>query len=301
MKTKTIISTILGLSLLYGLLPAQTEEFRFKLYMESLANGKKDTLELGVGPDGLVGCVYDSTLCPVYADPFFDTAHVGAFIVDREWGTWENKEFDTIRVDCPMYVKKRVGIHGRDMVIVFPLSACPIRFSWNQSLLGYGNVKSPMFTNWFSGRRYDVGQGHHWRPFYLDMSKDSSFELTTFENPGSATYDSLVYLTYIRDSSGQEHAYVHVFVCLGERFVKNEEPKRMESVRISPNPVRHQLRLESVVPLTSWRIYTTYGQLLREGMESTETINCENLPQGLYILDCEDAQGGRCFVRFIRI
>ena len=48
MKTKILSVTILALALSSLHFASGQESFSFKLYMESLANGKKDTLELDV-------------------------------------------------------------------------------------------------------------------------------------------------------------------------------------------------------------------------------------------------------------
>ena len=50
MKTKILSGTILALAFSALHFASGQEEFSFKLYMESLANGKKDTLELGFSP-----------------------------------------------------------------------------------------------------------------------------------------------------------------------------------------------------------------------------------------------------------
>lgn len=61
MKSKqTIIAAILALS--FAASVSGQEEFRFKLYLESLSNGKKDTLDLVFSEQGYrnTQCEYDS-------------------------------------------------------------------------------------------------------------------------------------------------------------------------------------------------------------------------------------------------
>ena len=107
------------------------EEFTFKLYMESLANGKMDTLELGASPNGCMGCDYDSSLCSPVFYPFDDTiAHIGAFAVTGEprYFDYENNgnNFDTNYdppLECPIFLKKRIVPLDYDMVVVDELSS----------------------------------------------------------------------------------------------------------------------------------------------------------------------------------
>ncbi|MDE5575449.1 MAG: T9SS type A sorting domain-containing protein, partial [Bacteroidales bacterium] len=296
MKAKYILAVFCGM-LLCEALSAQTEEFRFKLYMESLSSGKKDTLELGVGPNGIVGCDYDSTLCTVYTEPFFDTVdHIGAFIVDDERGCrnwdirydWSNERGDTIRVNCPMYLKKRIGRLSNDMVIIFPLSELPIVFRWNQALLQDPMVYRPVFTNWCSGRRYCVGQGVNWKMLGTFMHIASSYELDNYDRPGKRG-DSITFLTYIQDSSGQEHAYMHMFVCLGEidRFSSNQIEKEESLVKIFPNPAKERFVWKSEIPIKHWQVFSQNGRIVIEGNDNQQEIDCQGWASGFYVFRWE--------------
>lgn len=302
MKARYILAVFCGMLLCEAFLSAQTEEFRFKLYMESLSTGKKDTLELGVGPNGIVGCDYDSALCPVYTDPFFDTMnHIGAFIVD-EYMLYSLYRGDTIRVNCPMYLKKRIGKLGVDMNILIPLNECPIRFSWDQSLLQDASVQIPVLTNWIPGYRPDVGQGYYWRPFYVDMSKQSSLEFNFFDKPG-ATVDSLIYFVYVQDSSMREHAYVYVIVCLGEPdWLTNQRGKAPQELRIIPNPARNTFVWESDALIHSWQVYSVSGKLVCSGRGTDREIDCHQWSPGVYIWRGFDAtKAVRCHTRIIKL
>ena len=159
------------------------EEFTFKLYMESLANGKKDTLELGASPNGLTGCDYDSALCPPVLYPFNDTmSHIGAFAVTGEPRYFDyeynGNNFDTNYdppLECPVFLKKRIVPLRYDMVIVFPASAVPIRLSWDSVLLSDPAVASPVLTDFRPSLRWDViGIGSNYKEW---MSECSSFTI----------------------------------------------------------------------------------------------------------------------------
>ena len=107
MRTKIITGTILALALSsLHFASGQEAEFSFKLYMESLANGKKDTLELGISPDGHIGCDYQNVDADVVFDPFLDQqTHIGAFVTpDRQW----NEERFQYRRKIPIHPQ----LHG---------------------------------------------------------------------------------------------------------------------------------------------------------------------------------------------
>ena len=307
MKAKYILAVFCGM-LLCEALSAQTEEFRFKLYLESLSSGKKDTLELGVGPNGIVGCDYDSTLCTVYTEPFFDTVeHIGAFIVDDEYyGNWDahynwwHDQGDTIRVNCPMYLKKRIGKLGYDMVIIYPLSELPIVFRWDQSLLQAPMVQRPVFTNWCSGGRYCVGQGVKWRPLGTYMHSASYCELYGYDIPGTRG-DSITYLTYIQDSSGKEHIYMHMFVCLGD-WTLNEQIEEAESyVKVFPNPAKEKFVWKSEIPIKYWQVFSSTGRIMQEGNGQKQEVDCFCWKSGIYYWRGITMEDRLFIVKFIKL
>ncbi len=302
MKTKTIISTILGMSLLYGLLPAQTEEFRFKLYMESLANGKKDTLELGVGPDGYGwggnepwgvwhDCQYDSTLCPVYTEPFFDTVeHIGAFVVP---GTDAFREHtDTLRVLCPFYAKKRIGLLGVDMVVVLPASARPVKVSWDRELMQSPIVETPILTTFEHRARWDRDASSL---STLKVIMSDKHECEVGKAHGISRYDSVAALAYIKDSMGGEHPYVQFFILTGQdRHAAVEDKLASSAVEAWPNPVREKFQIRNSVALREWQVYSVTGKRMGTGVRTDTEIDCAAWPSGIYVLywKAKDGQNG---------
>lgn len=313
MKAKYILAVLCGMIFSEVFVSAQMEEFRFKLYLESLSSGKKDTLELGIGSNGMVGCDYDSTLCTVYTDPFFDTVdHIGAFVVDDKNGcnhwdayyNWYLEEGDTIRIECPMYIKKRIGKVNEDMVIVFPLAELPIMFSWDQSLF-QDTLQSlhPIFTNWCSGRRPDVGQGHKWRAVGVwDMSEVSFYELEAYENPGERG-DSITFLTFIQDISGQEHPYMHMFIGLvTTEMLSISQNGEVESfVKLFPNPAKDRFVWKSGIPIKHWQVFSQNGRAILEGSGQQNEIDCSFWASGLYVFCWEDYLGNSGCDKLIKI
>lgn len=308
MKAKYILAVVCGM-LLCEALSAQTEEFRFKLYLESLNSGKKDTLEFGVGPNGYGwgghswngwhNCEYDTALCPVYTEPFFDTTeHIGAFIVPGTDG-YRRNHYDTLRVLCPFYAKKRIGIVGSDMVAVFPASEQPVKISWDREALRNPIIKTPILTTFESGLRYDVLSGSHWLPIKVIMSDVSECQVG-YDYEGDR-HDSLGYCVYIQDSLGGEHPYVYFFILTGQdRHADIDIITQQSSVLIQPNPTQERFSISNDIELKEWRIYSISGKLILSGKGSDTEINCQDWASGIYVFRWESKNHETGFVKIVK-
>ncbi|MCM1531011.1 MAG: T9SS type A sorting domain-containing protein [Bacteroides sp.] len=306
MKAKHILAVFCGL-LLSECLSAQMEEFRFKLYLESLSSGKKDTLELGVGPNGYGwggrswngwhDCLYDSLLCPVYAEPFFDTVnHVGAFVVPGTDGYRYHE--DTLRVLCPFYAKKRIGILAEDMVVVFPIAEQPVKVSWDKTLLQSLILKTPVLTTFEAGSRYDVLHPGYWTPIRVDMSVSQDCEVGyAFE--GNAC-DSIEKCAYIRDSLGTEHPYIYFFILTGQDLSASATPGQLDGkIFITPNPVQRNFRINGVESLKKWQLFSLSGTILKEGHDE-EYVDIHDYPSGIYIFRWENKSNKAGLIKLIK-
>lgn len=305
MKTKYGLFVLSSL-FLTNVLWAQTEEFRFKLYLESLANGKKDTLELGVGPNGYGwggnawngwhDCLYDPELCPVYEDPFFDTVdHIGAFVVPGTDGY--RRHHDTLRVRCPYYAKKRIGVLQNDMVVVFPASAQPVKVSWDRKLLQSPIVETPVLTTFEAGLRYDVIAANKWTPIKIIMSDAQECQVG-YSRSGDM-YDSLAMCAYIKDSLGGEHPYLYFFVLTGEdRHAWNEDKKKGTPIVIYPNPFKDGFMIKGVENLQRWEVYSASGKFIASGTDTK--IDSRDWTSGVYLLFWKDKTENTGFLKVIK-
>lgn len=304
MKAKYILAVVCGM-LLCEALSAQTEEFRFKLYMESLSSGKKDTLELGVGPNGIVGCDYDSTLCTVYTEPFFDTVeHIGAFIVPDLSLAYRYYPFDfgydTLRVECPVYFKKRIGICKEDITIIVPFSEQPVKVYWDNTLFDNPNLKKPYITTKHPSYRFDVGQGDIWRPVTADLANTSSCMPWYWYGEEGTRNDSLEFLCFVPDSVQKEHPYTYVFIRLCDEILSNNRKEERTPISIYPNPGINYFTWESSVPLRQWRIYSISGKLILSGKGSDTEINCQDWASGIYVFRWESKNHETGFVKIVK-
>lgn len=312
MKVKYILTIFCGM-LLCEALSAQTEEFRFKLYMESLSSGKKDTLELGVGPNGykVHDCRYDSTLCPVYTSPFFDTAeHIGAFLVPGVKDPRHSFQDDKFRVECPIYAKKRIGLLGSDLVIVFPAKEQPVKVSWDMQQLQSSIVETPILTNIDEGGRFDCFG--RLPILLLFMSEKDTCLIDYFIE--EEWFDSVSLYTYITDSAGGEHPYIHFYILPGwdrrwvfgddddwwNRISIEDDIKRQVPVLVSPNPIHDRFKIDSDIALKEWRVYSVSGKLILSGRGNDMEIDCQNWASGIYVFRWENKNHETGFIKIIK-
>ena len=286
MKSKYILAVSCGMLLCEAFLSAQTEEFRFKLYLESLSSGKKDTLELGVGPNGIVGCDYDSTLCTIYTDPFFDTVdHIGAFIVpELDYAAAYSMcgmDWDPLGVRCAMYSKKRIGRKGIELPIVFPASAQPVKVSWDCHQMKNSIVKIPLLVK-LGPRLYSDFFGQL-KPemLHLDMREDASCIIAYQEKPMNYI-DSTLSFIYIEDSSGTNRIYHFFSIVLGYQTASSETVNENIAISLFPNPAKERFVWESEIPIKHWQVFSQNGKIVVEGNGQEQDVKCFYWKNGIY-------------------
>ena len=301
MKTKILLGTILALALSsLHVASGQEAESSFKLYMESLANGKKDTLELGVSPNGLDGsdCDYDSLLCGPSYYPFADTnQHIGAFAI-QDLYTWFYQLCPN-----PVFVKRWIArtpdYPGTMNSMIVPLSALPVRIHWDSTLFQSSPMEIPALTDWNYGGYPDAGIG----TVKADMSECSEVCLMTISQylafidsigprniPDQYRYvsegdgDTSDLYIQIPDSMGSEHVYRYFSIVYNYRS-DNEEQSLAQAVRIQPNPASEFFSWHSEIPIASWTIHDISGKTILQGSGNQTRIDCQNWPAGLYIFE----------------
>ena len=283
------------------------EEFTFKLYMESLANGKMDTLELGASPNGLTGCQYLPATCTPVFYPFNDTLnHIGAFAVTGEpWNFAQedpNSPNSTLPLECPVFLKSKITPLAYDIPIVVPASATPVVVRWDSVLLSNPYVATPLMTDWQPQYRWDIGGGYIGGQYRLWMNECSSWIIQELDSSQAHWGHQALYVN-IPDSANNPHRYLAFFICLGyDRTFSNESnEKTTQTINILPNPVSESFSWQSDTPIKEWEIHNTSGQLILNGTNQQNQIHCQRWPNGLYFFAWKDSHGNHGVQKIIKM
>lgn len=307
MKNKILIGTIAALVLsLLGFVSGQ-ESFSFKLYMESLANGKKDTLELGIAPDGYIGCDYENVDADVVFDPFLDQqTHIGAFVTpDRQW----NEERFQYIPNCMVFYKKGINTdqgsseYGPlyDVCIPVPSNSLPAVLRWDKTQIPCHTLleDKKLMDGWMKS---DVHKTHY--GITVLMQKTDSFVLNPLPDSSSGNFsykmpDSIFYQTFITDSAGNDHGFRNLYINF-HTSAANENAITPQRVQIIPNPVSESFYWQSDIPLEEWKIYDISGRKMLQGDASQPSINCHEWPDGLYVFEGITPSKKHYHVKFIK-
>ena len=308
MKNKILIGTIASLVLsLLGFVSGQ-ESFSFKLYMESLANGKKDTLELGIAPDGYIGCDYENVDADVVFDPFLDQqTHIGAFVTpDRQW----NEERFQYIPNCMVFYKKGINTdqgsseYGPlyDVCILVPSNSLPAVLRWDKTQIPCHTLleDKKLMDGWMKS---DVPKTHY--GITVLMQKTDSFVLNPLPDSSSGNFsykmpDSIFYQTFITDSAGNDHGFRNLYIDF-HTSAANENTITSQRVQIIPNPVSESFYWQSDTPIKEWEIRNTSGQLILNGANQQNQIHCQGWPNGLYFFTWEDSHGNHGVQKIIKM
>ena len=294
MRTKLIPGTILALALSsLHFASGQEAEFSFKLYMESLANGKKDTLELGISPDGHIGCDYQNVDADVVFDPFLDQqTHIGAFVTpDRQW----NEERFQYIPNCMVFFKKGINadqgswVGGAiyDIFLLVPYNSLPVILRWDRN-----QIQSPVgITDRNMSEEWTVKSPapKRYTGFYLAMNEYDSLILNPVPDTTEGWLyfkmpDSIYYQTFITDSNGIDHGFRNLYLDIIAK-TSNEERPTSTQVRLFPNPASESFFWHSSLPLQEWNVFDASGSLILKGDTEQNEINCQSWPSGLYIFE----------------
>ena len=307
MKLKTLLSgtafALLSLSLIRG-----QESFSFKLYMESLANGKKDTLELGIASDGYIGCDYENVDADVVFDPFLDQqTHIGAFVTpDRQW----NEERFQYIPNCMVFYKKGINTdqgsseYGPlyDVCILVPSNSLPAVLRWDKTQIPCHTLleDKKLMDGWMM--KSDVPKTHY--GITVLMHKTDSFVLYPLPDSSSGNFsykmpDSIFYQTFITDSAGNDHGFRNLYIDF-HTSAANENTIAPQRVQIIPNPVSESFYWQSDIPLEEWKIYDISGRKMLQGDASQPSINCHEWPDGLYFFEWKYTNGTHGIEKLIK-
>ena len=290
----------MGLAAIF-LLPALNpasgqEQFSFKLYMESLANGKRDTLELGIAPNGYIGCDYQNMDAEVVFDPFPNQeTHIGSFVTpDRQW----NEERFQYVPNCMVFSKKGINAEQGtseygplyDVCFLIPSNSLPVILRWDNSQIPCpaGLVDRKAMDGWLD---HAEPQKTHYG-ISVSMQNTNSFVLNPLpdgseENFSSRMPDSIFYQTFIRDSAGIDHGFRNLYLNFTPSS-SNEGNLASHDLRITPNPAKESFSWQSETSVKEWRIYDFSGKLIRQGNGNQKKVDCKNWPEGVYIFHCID-------------
>lgn len=77
------------------------------------------------------------------------------------------------------------------------------------------------------------------------------------------------------------------------------EPFRNLNITLFPNPTSNQLRLQTDLNLSSYKIRSITGQTVKAGMLSNKTISVSSLNTGVYFLEITTKEGEKGVERFV--
>ncbi len=302
MKTKILSGTILALAFSALHFASGQEEFSFKLYMESLANGKKDTLELGFSPNGYESYDYgyDSTCETPAIDFRADTLHhTGAFIIPGV------EHFGLCKPTDAVCFKGRTAAWNADLCIILPEKALPVQLTWDSAL----------FKNqWIMLSERSMGCWPDYFPFpaltelwmqesgsclleskwdILDEAEREQFYLFF---PTDAYYHE-----YHPDSAGMFDIYQKFYIW-GRNTVgiESQTNQGKMALTILQNPVQDILAWKNPSDILDWKIFDLSGRLIRQGNDSQNRVDCHDWPAGLYFLSWKDIQGNHGIQKIIK-
>ncbi len=297
---------VLALSFVTG--ASGQEQFSFKLYLESLANGKKDTLELGISPDGYIGCDYQNMDAEVVFDPFPNQeTHIGAFVTpDRQW----NEERFQYIPNCMVFSKKGINAEQGtseygplyDVCFLIPSNSLPVILRWDNSQIPChaGLVDKKLMDGWIDNagpQKTHYGTG-------VSMQDTNSFVLNPLPDDSEGRFshrmpDSIFYQTFVRDSSGIDHGFRNLYLNFTPSS-SNESNLASHDIRITPNPAKESFVYQSNTPLKEWKVYDISGRCILSGSGQQTGIDCSAWPSGMYVFEWVSTNGQKGNIKFIK-
>ena len=300
MKLKTLLSgtafALLSLSLIRG-----QESFSFKLYMESLANGKKDTLSLGFSANGHDWNDYgfDSTRETPISDFLADTLNrIGAFILPGEGG------FGFLEPSDVLFFKERTAKWNANLTIIVPNPALPVRLTWDSSLfLGKWALLTDLNPGGWPDSYPSLSE-----PIEIWMDKSSSglLESKWTNDDNDREYYHVFFPTeayyheYHPDSAGMFYVYHKLYVWMKESASNNPQTELEGKVVFRQNPVEDILQWTSPLPLRLWKVYDIFGRIIAQGNDSQTQIDCHDWPAGLYFFEWKYTNGTHGIEKLIK-
>lgn len=296
MRTKIITGTILALAL-SSLHFASGQELHLTLFMESLVNGKTDTVHAGVSLNGFTGCDFDPLSTLPYYEPVADTSQrLGAFIVPayrRDPATGKKTPV------CNVFFKEWIGMSKSssdffflpDLLIVMPSWYLPVKVTWAQDSNTSVMLCDEDFQNPLD------------KSFMLNTRNDTMLIIEPLieEHPHYPEPDSLRYQTFVTDTYGNEYAYHNLFLYFPEPAATDESViAQQTAVQIIPNPATDRFACQCMFPIQKWEVYDISGKIIRTGNGGQNNIYCQDWENGVYIFRWESATGQFGHVKFIK-
>lgn len=309
----------LGLSFLFSsilLSPVSAQEVIIPLYLESLANGKTDTLVVGITPGGYIGCDYQNVDAEPVFDPFPDKEdHIGAYVTPGR--TWNQPEW-CYTPDCMVFYKRGVnkniqGLFLYDVHFIVPTEALPVIFRWNRSLLPCRTVLNDRdeAESWIEPPvPPENSKAYYGTDIRMDQVDICVFyPLPPVINDSSPLWrpslhvgipDSIYYQTFVFDSLGERHGYRNFYVSIDLRVDNQALQEGSTGIRILSNPVKDVLKWESSSPLESWRVLDVSGRVVGNGGGDCRILDVSSLPPGLYLFSGLARNGRTETVKFVK-
>ena len=281
------------------------DEFTFKLYMESLANGNMDTLTLSFSEDGRdsFDCSYDSVTEIPAPDFIGDTlGHVGAFVIPCYANGFQGDPGDMV---C---LKNRTVEWGSSATIIVPEQALPVRMEWDSSLF---QGHWALLTDWYPGDWPEICPFHDslWPvEVWMDRSSAGQLESRWTRHDADREYYHILFPTedfyagYHPDSAGMFFIYHKFYVWMKEPASNVTRPELGSGnlLAFRQNPVNDIIEWRSRLGIRQWRIYDMSGRLMLQGDAGQAEIGCQDWPAGLYVFEWFSQDGSHGMEKLIK-
>ncbi len=251
--------------------------FSTRLYFED-SQGNKDTLIIGYSTSATMGI--DEEFAELnFGYPFTSTGF-GAFIVNQDWE--HNQEF--------FFLKKQiVGIEQNYVAnsaipIIFSYESLPVTISWDQQEFSDASREFSLITDWPPFCWFDVGIG--WDIIFARMKDQNQIIIPKVND--SEVLELMKQHDFKYTFDGVQHHFKTLYVAFGNDAIMSvQEPEvGLHTVKLSPNPVMDIMKIEvpDELRVNAMSIHTLCGRLVRNVDPSINTLNCEGLTPGVYVL-----------------
>lgn len=149
-----------------------------------------------------------------------------------------------------------------------------------------------------------------WTPDYIEFRVDGVTHYTyepEVKNSSTWPFDANQYLLLnvailpsispLFTESSLEIDYVRVYQA---EALSTTTPELQANIKLYPNPVQSVLMIDAAEDYRSYRLYNTFGQLVRDGLLTEQRINLENLPKGVYMLHLSAPKTNTAIQRMIK-
>jgi hypothetical protein len=160
-----------------------------------------------------------------------------------------------------------VMINGTTHRKIYISDGVTLSFGLEFWIEGIGSTCGPLLPG------YSISRPFHW-PYP---------QLLCFERNGLKLYENQSY----------EDCYAK------DPYVSVDEVRNDVSVKVFPNPTSNQLRIQSDLKISSFKVLSVTGQVLKAGMLSDQVISVNALNAGVYFLEITTQEGEKGVERFV--